>query len=280
MRRGRPGPSRLLGGRGGSWKMRLVIGFVLAGVALFSYFGASDVNPITGEAQRISLEEQQEIALGLQSMGAMAQEFGGRSSNRAGQAALEQIGRRLVAAIPQVYGGNAEIPWQFSFTLLEDDQTVNAFALPGGPTFMTDALFDRLQSEDEVAGVMGHELVHVIQRHGAQRMHKDSLMQGLAGAATAAAGDHSAGQIAGFVGNFIGMKYGREQEIESDVEGVRLMAAAGYDPSAMIRVMDVLESASGGAGGPEWASSHPDPGNRRERIRDEIERIRLPAPSR
>lgn len=267
-------PLGLLGGRGGgSLKMRLAIGLVLAAVALFSYFGSSDTNPITGEAQRVAMQEEQEVALGLQSMGEMARQFGGVSGNRAGQLALEEIGARLVAAIPAVYPEASQIPWEFSFTLLDDDATVNAFALPGGPTFMTDALFDRLRAPDEVAGVMGHEIVHVIQRHGSQRMAKQNLMQGLSGAATAAAGDYSAGQIAGFVGNFIGMKYGREQEIQSDLEGLRLMAAAGYDPRGMIRVMEVLQEASGGGGGPEWASSHPDPGNRIGLIRAEIERM-------
>ena len=271
----RSGAAGLLGGRGGSLKMRLIIGAAIAAFALFSYFTASDTNPVTGESQRLSLEEDQEIALGLQSMDQMAQQFGGPSGNTRGQRALEEIGARLVAAIPSVYDGASEIPWEFSFTLLDDDQTVNAFALPGGPTFMTDALFDKLETPDEVAGVMGHEIVHVIQRHGAQRMHEQNLWQGLSGAATTAAGDYTAGQITGFLGNFLGMKYGREQEIESDVEGVRIMAAAGFDPTAMIRVMEVLEAASGGAGGPEWASSHPDPGNRTQRIEEEIEKMGL-----
>ncbi|BAM05033.1 M48 family metalloprotease [Phycisphaera mikurensis] len=272
--RGR-GASSLLGGRGGSLKMRLLIGGGLALVALFSYWTASDVNPITGESQRISMEEVEEVRLGLASAPQMASEFGGVSSNAQGQRLLEEIGRRLVAAIPEVYPQAGEIPWEFSFTLLEDDQTVNAFALPGGPTFITDALFDRLETEDELAGVMGHEIVHVIQRHGAERMHKQNLLQGLAGAAVAGTGEYTAAEVVSFVGNFKMMSYGRDQETQCDLEGLKLMAAAGYDPYGMVRVMEVLAGASGGASGPEWASSHPSPEGRIETIKREIQRLGL-----
>ncbi len=270
----RSGAAGLLGGRGGSLKMRLVIGAVLALVALFSYWTASDTNPITGESQRISMEEVDEVRLGLASAPKMAQEFGGVSSNREGQRLLEEVGGRLVAAIHDVYPEAGEIPWEFSFTLLEDDQTVNAFALPGGPTFMTDALFNQLETADEVAGVMGHEIVHVIQRHGAERMHRDNLLQGLAGAAVAGTGEYTAAQVVNFVGNFKMMSYGRDQETQCDLEGLQLMAAAGYDLDGMVRVMEVLAQASGGAGRPEWASSHPSPEGRIETIKKEIQRMR------
>ncbi|MEM7575997.1 MAG: M48 family metalloprotease [Planctomycetota bacterium] len=258
-------------------KMRLIIAAVLALVAFGSYFFNTSTNPYTGQAQRTAgITLQQEIAMGLQAAPQMAQQFGGRSSNTQGQRLLETIGAKLVAAIPAVYDDHIdhahEIPHKFSFTLLDDDQTVNAFALPGGPTFITDALFDRL-TEGQIAGVMGHEIVHVIQSHGLQRMAKDQLFQGLAGAATTAAGDLSAGQISQMLTNFLGMKYGRDQELQCDEQGVLLMVAAGYDPRSMIEVMKVLAEASGGSGGPEWASTHPDPGNRQEQLARQIDSL-------
>jgi predicted Zn-dependent protease len=256
--------------------MRLVIAGVLVLVAIGGYFLNSSTNPITGQDQRVGGKTvQQEIALGYQAAPEMAQQFGGRSGNDAGQAMLEQIGADLVRAIPAVYAGAdslAEVPFEFSFTLLDDDQTVNAFALPGGPTFITDALFDQL-TPGQVAGVMGHEIVHVIQRHGLQRMAKQNLLQGIAGAATTAAGDYSAGQVTQMVGNFLQMSYGRDQELECDHEGLLLMVEAGYDPRGMLGVMQVLSEASGGRSTPEWASTHPAPENRLQKIQDHIDEI-------
>src|SRR5690606_4450868 len=102
-------------------------------------------------------------------------------------------------------------------------------------------------------------------------MAKAQLTQGLAGAAGVAAGDLTSAQMAQVVGQFITMRYGREHELESDRLAVRYMARAGYDPRAMIRVMEILAEASGGSGQPEFASTHPSPENRIQRIREAIE---------
>jgi predicted Zn-dependent protease len=255
--------------------MRLLIAVVIAGVALASYLFNTTTNPVTGIDQRVAgIGLAQEVQMGLASAPKMAAQFGGPSDNVQGQQLVEEIGRRLVQAIPVVYDEHidsvSQIPWEFSFTLLDDDETVNAFALPGGPTFVTDALFNRFESEGQLAGVMGHEIGHVIHRHGLERMAQQNLMQGLAGAATTAAGDVSGGQAAAMIGNFLQMSYGREQELQCDREGILLMVEAGYDPRSMVGVMQILAEASGGRGGPEWASTHPDPGNRIEKIKQTI----------
>ena len=262
----------LFGGRGrggagfGALKIRLLIGAAIALFVVVGYFTQTQVNPVTGQKQRVKLDPQQEVAMGLQSMDQMAGEFGGVSRDPAARALVERVGRRLEAVIDDVYGVQ-EIPWAFSFTLLEDDQTVNAFALPGGPTFITEALFARLQTEGQLAGVIGHEIGHVLHRHGAERLARQGLLQGLMGAATVATGDIGAAQIGRVVGGSIMMKHGREDEIECDAEGVKLMVEAGYDPRSMIGVMEILKDASGGASRvPEWQSSHPHPENRAEKI--------------
>jgi predicted Zn-dependent protease len=219
--------------------MRLLIAVVIAGVALASYLFNTTTNPVTGIDQRVAgIGLAQEVQMGLASAPKMAAQFGGPSDNVQGQQLVEEIGRRLVQAIPVVYDEHidsvSQIPWEFSFTLLDDDETVNAFALPGGPTFVTDALFNRFESEGQLAGVMGHEIGHVIHRHGLERMAQQNLMQGLAGAATTAAGDVSGGQAAAMIGNFLQMSYGREQELQCDREGILLMVEAGYDPRSMV----------------------------------------------
>ena len=275
-RGGGGGLGGVLGGRGrggggmGALKIRLAIGAVIALVVVVGYFMNTSVNPVTGQKQRVGgVTESQEIQMGLASMSQMAGEFGGESRDPRKRALVDQVGRRLLNVVDDIYPAG-EIPWQFSFTLLDDDTTVNAFALPGGPTFITEALFDRLQTEGQLAGVMGHEIGHVIHRHGMERMAKGKLLQGLIGAATVAGGDMSAGQIVAVVGKTKMMQYGREDELECDEEGVKLMVAAGYDPRSMTGVMEILREASGGAPkAPEWQSSHPHPENRAAKI-DEI----------
>jgi predicted Zn-dependent protease len=169
------------------------------------------------------------------------------------------------------------VPYPFEFHLLADPETVNAFALPGGQIFITAALFTRLETEGQLAGVLAHEIGHVVERHGAEHLAKANLTQGLVGAVAVGATDtavspQQAAAVAAAIGQVINMKYGRDDELESDQWGLTLMARAGYDPRAMERVMQILAESSGGRGGqPEFFSTHPNPENRIERIRKAIE---------
>ncbi len=242
----------------------------MVGIGLLTYYGSKQMNPITGEQQAIALTPEQEIALGLQSVPEMAAQFGGLDPDRSAQQAVQLVGTRLVQSTVA-----KQSPYEFQFYALADDQTVNAFALPGGPVFITRALLSRLESEAQLAGVLGHEVGHVLGRHSAERIAKDRLAQSIIGAVGMASDDpYSAQQIAGVVANMVQMKYGREDELQSDSLGVELMADAGYDPAALVDVMRILEEASGGQAPPEYMSSHPNPGNRAELIRTHIERRR------
>jgi predicted Zn-dependent protease len=250
----------------GGLNIRIIIGIVMALFAVFSYFTSQEFNPVTQENQHLTLSPQQEIALGLQSAPELIAEFGGRYRDEQLQGQISAIGRNLV--------NNSvarETPWRFEFTVLDDPETVNAFALPGGPVFITTALLSRLETEDEVAGVLAHEIVHVLARHSAQQIAKNDFTNGLIGAVTVASGDASASQTAAMIGQLINMSYGRDDEIQSDTLGICLMLNAGYDPEAMVTVMRVLQQASGGGGQPEFLSSHPNPENRIGRIEDAIE---------
>lgn len=248
---------------------RFVIAVVIAGFAIVTYFMRSSPNPVTGQTQRVALSIDQEIALGLQAAPEMARQFGGLHPDAAAQTRVDRIGRRLLDTLE----GKGE-PYKFEFHLLADPATINAFALPGGQVFITDALYDRLDTDGQLAGVLGHEIGHVIERHGAEHLAKAQLTQGLTGAAVIAASDpenpssRAAAAMAVVVGQLVNLKYGRDDELESDRWGVELMAAAGYDPRAQIRVMEVLREASEGRSGPpEFLSTHPDPGNRIERLK-------------
>jgi predicted Zn-dependent protease len=114
----------------------------------------------------------------------------------------------------------------------------------------------------------------VVARHSAQRIAKEQLTQGLTGAVlVASGGGASEAQLAMMVGQMINMKYGREDELQSDALGVRFMADAGYDPRSLIAVMRILDEASGGQAPPEWFSTHPSHGNRVATIQAEIDEV-------
>jgi predicted Zn-dependent protease len=246
-------------------KIQLVIALIVAAFSLFSYFGSSSVNPTTGEKQYIGLSQKDEIAMGLQSAPQMAQQMGGLSNDPRARQLVAQVGAKVVAQSVAAKSG-----YPFRFHVLADPRTVNAFALPGGQIFITKALLSRLETEGQLAGVLGHEVGHVIARHSAQHIAKDNLTQGLTGAFAMGTGSMSGAQIAQMVGQMQMMKYGRDDELESDRLGLRLMSEAGYDPRALIRVMQILEKAGGGSRVPEWQSSHPIPANRIAQINDTI----------
>lgn len=255
-------------GKSSAWKIRLLIAAAIALFSLVSYYSMSDQNPITGENQRVQLTVYQEIALGLQAKPELTRQYQGLHPNAEAQAHVDQVGTRLLAGLQRQLAEQGRTnPFPFEFHLLRDNKTINAFALPGGQVFITAALYDRLQTEGQLAGVLGHEIGHVLSRHGAQQLAKQQLTQGLAGAAGVAGGDPETARMAQAVGALVNLKYGREAELESDRWGVRLMAAAGYDPRAMIGVMKILEEA-GGSGQPEFMSSHPKPANRVAYIED------------
>jgi predicted Zn-dependent protease len=255
-------------------KIRLLIAAVMIGFAVVRYFSMGQVNPITGEKQRVAITAAQEVQMGLQARQQMAEQHGGLKPNQRDQDRVDRIGDELLTALEQwLRAEGRSNPYEFEFHLLRDPNAINAFALPGGQVFVTDALYSQLSTDGQLAGVIGHEIGHVLSRHGAQRMAKQSLTQGITGAVGVAGGGRESARMAAAIGNMINMKYGREDELESDRWGVLLSAESGYDPQAMMAVMDVLEKSSGGGGPPEMMSTHPKPANRREYIKNVIREV-------
>lgn len=251
--------------------LRVILMVGMIGFSVLSYYMKSSVNPITGEKQRVSLTPEQEVAMGLQSAPQMAAEFGGAYQDLKVQTAIKQIGAKLIA-----HSQLTQTPYRFDFHVLADPQTVNAFALPGGQIFITIALLKRLESEDQIAGVLGHEIGHVVNRHSAEHMAQQGLLQGIAQGVLVGTSDGgmSTGQIASVVANMVSMKYGRDDELESDKYGLHYMKNAGYQPEQMIRVMEILDEASGGQRQSEFSSSHPSPQNRIAKIKEEIAKMK------
>ena len=249
--------------------MRWIIALIVAGFGFFTYYSTTSENPVTGEKQHVRLTPEQEIALGRQLAPQMAAQFGGVSGS-ALRERVRQVGARVVAQ-----SSAANTPYKYSFHLLADRSTVNAFALPGGQIFITEALVNLLKSEDELAAVLGHEVGHVLARHSAEHLAKQQLTQHLIGAVViGSGGGYDTAQLAQLVGSLVNMKHGRDDELEADTLGLRVTREAGYDPRAMIGVMQVLEKASGGGRQPEFASTHPAPANRIARIKEQLEQMK------
>lgn len=250
--------------------LRLIIGGIVALVALIGYCGQQETNPVTGEEQRVALTAEQEVALGLQAAPRLSEQYGGLEPDPAAQARVDRVGARLVER--SVAAGS---PYRYDFHVLDDPETLNAFALPGGQVFITQGLLDRFTSEAQLAAVLAHEIAHVVARHGAEHLAQQQLVQGLAGATAIATydpespGSAATGAVAAAIGQLATMKFSRDDELESDALGVRLMAEAGYDPRAMLEMLQILSGE--GRGVPAFFSTHPNPDNRLERIRDLVE---------
>lgn len=252
-----------------SFKGRIVIAVIIAIVGVITYFSKTETNPITGEKQRVSLSVDQEITLGLQAAPELIQEMGGEARDSKLNAYVDKVGNKILS---NTEAGKS--PFKFEFYLLADNKTVNAFALPGGQVFITMGLYKLLKSEDQLAGILGHEIGHVINRHGSEHMAKQELTQQLVQATQVASGGYDQGMIAQYVGQMVNMKYGRDDEIESDKYGVKYLIESGYKPEAMIEVMEILNEAAGENKSPEFLSSHPNPENRIQKIKEYIEQYK------
>lgn len=252
----------------------LIAALFIAVIGFIMYLSQSQENPVTGEKQHISMTPDQEIKLGLQSAPLMAREMGGEvpSSDPRAQE-VDRIGNLLVSRTVAHKG-----PWQFKFHLLEDPKTINAFALPGGQVFITLGLLNELQTEAQLAGVLGHEIGHVIERHSAEQMAKGQLGQMLILATGVGASDsnsnrsYEATMAASAVNQMLMLRYGRSDESEADLWGIKLTEQAGFDPRAMIQVMEILKKAGGSGHTPEIFQSHPNPDKRITDIKAYLEK--------
>ena len=227
------------------------------------------------ERDKNSYSVKQDVQLGQEAAAEVRQQMPMLNDERTGDY-VERIGQRLVDEIPAEY----RIPeFRYSFDVV-NLREINAFALPGGPMFLHRGMIQAARSEGEVAGVMAHEIAHVVLRHGTAQATKGQKFQ-----LGSAIGQILGGVVGGRTGAVIAqgsqlgtgvwfMKYGREYEREADLFGAQLMARAGYDPREMARMFETIEK-QGGGGGPEFLRSHPNPGNRVQAITREAEMLRV-----
>jgi predicted Zn-dependent protease len=250
--------------RSKNFKIRILIGLAIVAFAFLRKCSQQEENLYTGRTQTITLSPEQEIAIGLQSAPQMAQQHGGLYANQSYQDLVDKVGGKLV--------NNSvakQTPYEYDFHLLADEKSINAFALPGGQVFITYALFSQLENEDQLAGVLGHEIGHVLGKHSNERISEANFWKTITMGASVGA---DLGGFAQSIGQNTLLSNGRDDELESDDLGVKFMIEAGYNPEEMIDVMEILKAAAGPNRAPEMQSTHPDPENRIEHIREAIEK--------
>jgi predicted Zn-dependent protease len=227
---------------------------------------ACATNPATGKRQLMLVSESQEIAMGKEADQQAVSSYGLYDDPKV-QAYVSDLGQRLAAKSER-----PGLPWSFKVV---DDAAVNAFALPGGYIYVTRGIMAYLRSEAELAGVVGHEIGHVTGRHSASQMSKQTLaMGGLVVGMVVAPELQQFGGLAQQGLGLLFLKFGRDDENQADELGVRYMTRESYDPREMLAVFGVLDGvtrAQGGGRMPDWLSTHPDPGNRTEHIRRQIQ---------
>ena len=185
---------------------------------------------------------------------------------------VNKVGKRLAASQEAQESG-----FPFTFEVVADP-TINAFALPGGPMFINTGLLKAVDNEAELAGVMGHEMSHVILRHGTNQASKAKLIELPAVLGSQVAGGSVLGQLAsaglGLGANSVILKFSRNAESQADLMGSHIMAEAGYDPNQLAHFFEKLNSSKQP---PQFFSDHPNPDNRERAIEQEVQR--LPAQS-
>ena len=214
-------------------------------------------NPATGNLQLNLISESQEIDLGKQAAQDVDQSLGLYKDQKV-EAYVARLGQSLSQQT-----NRKTLPWQFRVV---EDPGVNAFALPGGPVYVTRGILATLMTEAQLAGVMGHECGHIAARHSANQISKAQLAQvGLGLGSVLSPQLASLSQVASVGLQVLFLKFSRDDESQADKLGLAYMANDGYDARSMLEVFRTLNRVSKLAGGgklPQWLETHPDPENR------------------
>lgn len=226
------------------------------------------VNPVTGKNELALVSESQEISMGQSAAQDVATSIG-LYDNPQVQSYVDALGKRLAALTER-----PALPWKFQVV---DDPAVNAFALPGGFIFVTRGIMADLNSEAELATVVGHEIGHVTARHSVQQISRTQVAQLGLGIGSILSSDVA--KYAGLASSGLSLlflKFSRADESQADQLGFRYALSGGYDVREMLNVFRTLErvtAQAGGSGVPEWLETHPDPGNRLTAIQHDLDTL-------
>ncbi len=238
----------------------------VAGIGLLAFLAACAMNPVSGRQEFMLLSEQEEIQLGGQTDAEIVKQYRLYPDSRiAGY--IDPLGRRLAKT-----SHRAELPFQFKIL---DSAVVNAFAVPGGYVYLTRGILASLNSEAELAGVLGHEIGHITARHSAQQYSRAQVAQvglgigSIVGAVFPVIGGLATGLAQAGVGMLF-LSFSRENERQADSLSVEYASKAGYDGAQLAAFFESLERMNPGAdrsGLPSWFSTHPSPEDRLQAVR-------------
>jgi predicted Zn-dependent protease len=231
---------------------------------------ACATNPVTHKREFNIVSESQEIAIGQQSHEEVVRQYGIYDEKPELNRLVDTIGHRLAAN-----SDRPNLPWHFTVI---DTPMVNAMALPGGYIYVTRGMLERINSEDELAGVLGHEITHVTARHAAQQMSRAQLAQLGMVLGSVVAGPQATqtfGQIAELGVNLLFARYSRGQESQADLVGTGYMAKTGFNPIGVERMLTTLErlDKNPAAGIDQYFQSHPDPAKRVRDVQGKIKQL-------
>jgi predicted Zn-dependent protease len=242
-----------------------IIGTILAFSLAFA--SGCETNPYTGRSQLLMTSVSQEMQLGAQAYNQVKNDPKIKPSQDSREIEpVKRVAARIVEAAKRSKYAEMAQQFQWEVTVIRDDKTANAFALPGGKMAVYTGIFPMAKTEAGLAAVMGHEVVHALARHGAERMSQGQLTSAalqVAGAAAGASGMNpllSQGTMAALgAGAQVGvlLPFSRKHESEADYIGILLAADAGYDPRESVALWERMAQMSGGGGPAEFMSTHP-----------------------
>ena len=249
-----------------SIRRQLAVAFTLSAMLLVPF---SAIAQTRIKMPKNKYKVQDDVKIGSDASRQVEQQFP-ILNDRQTQAYVERVGERLVASIPAEFRQSA-FDYRFQVVNARD---INAFALPGGPMYVNRGMIEAAKNEGEMAGVMAHEISHVALRHATAQATKQSGIGSQLGTiglilGGAILGGQTGAQLGMLGAQAIQTRYSRDFESQSDILGARIMADAGYDPRDLANMFRTIAGESGGGRAPEFLSSHPDPGNRYQKINQE-----------
>lgn len=237
-----------------------------------------ETNPYTGRRQLLMTSIGQEVQMGAQAFDQVKNDPKMRPSQDPREVEpVRRIAARIVEAAKRSKYAEMAQQFQWEVTVIKDDKTANAFALPGGKMAVYTGIFPMAKTEAGLAAVMGHEVVHALARHGAERMSQGQLTNTVlqvAGAAIGLSGGNpmlgQATMAALGAGAQVGvlLPFSRKHESEADYVGLLLAADAGYDPRESVALWERMGQASGGGGQSEFLSTHPSHDTRIDQLKE------------
>jgi metalloendopeptidase OMA1, mitochondrial len=272
---------------------RYIAAVLIMGLVPLGLVGC-ETNPYTGRSQLLMTSVSDEMQMGAQAYSQIKSDPKMKPSQDPTEIEpVKRVAARIIEAAKRSKYGDMARQFQWEVTVIKDDKTANAFALPGGKMAVYTGIFPVAKTEAGLAAVMGHEVVHALARHGAERMSQRQLSNvalQVAGAAAGAGGGGLMSQTAMAalgVGAQVGvlLPFSRKHESEADYVGILLAADAGYDPQESVGLWERMAKLSSGSGPAEFLSTHPSHGTRIEQLKSwmpealAIYQARTPAPA-